>query len=108
MIRFTARFSPKTIAAATVLAGSMFAASAQATTLRIATTHAPDQYATQVIKQIKKDLEGAGVDLKVKLYTSGQLGSGEQLMGEHAVRTLSPRLGSASGTPWMCSTGVSK
>lgn len=84
MIRFTAKFSPAKIAAASVLAGSMYASAVQATTIRIATTHAPDQYATQVMKQIKKDLEGAGVDLKVKLYTSGQLGSGEQLMGEAA------------------------
>ncbi|MCV6589363.1 MAG: TRAP transporter substrate-binding protein DctP [Marinobacterium sp.] len=74
----------KNMMAASLLAGLACSASVQATTLRIATTHAPDQYATQVIKQIKKDLENAGVDLKVKLYTSGQLGSGEQLMGEAA------------------------
>lgn len=66
-----------------VMLGATLTSSAQAaTTLRIATTHAPDQYASQVMQQIKKDLEGAGVDLKIKLHMASQLGSGEQLMGE--------------------------
>jgi len=85
MSKYTARFNLKTLAAATLISGAMVASSAQAATvLRIATTHAPDQYASKVMDQIKKDLEGAGVDLKIKLYKSGQLGSGEQLMGEAA------------------------
>ncbi len=85
MIKFSTRFSPKTLAAASLLTGAMFASSVQATTLRIATTHAPDQYASEVMQGLKKELEGAGVDLKIKLYMASQLGSGEQLMGE-AVR----------------------
>ncbi|WP_165839980.1 TRAP transporter substrate-binding protein DctP [Motiliproteus coralliicola] len=80
------RFNLKAITAGTLMIGATLATSAQAaTTLRIATTHAPDQYASEVMRQIKKDLEGAGVDLKVKLHMASQLGSGEQLMGE-AVR----------------------
>ena len=80
------RFSLKTIAASTLMLGAVLSTSVQAATvLRIATTHAPDQYASEVMQQVKKDLEGAGVDLKIKLYMASQLGSGEQLMGE-AVR----------------------
>ncbi|MEH6576530.1 MAG: TRAP transporter substrate-binding protein DctP [Amphritea sp.] len=80
------RFSLKTIAASTLMLGAVLSTSVPAaTTLRIATTHAPDQYASEVMQQVKKDLEGAGVDLKIKLYMASQLGSGEQLMGE-AVR----------------------
>ena len=79
------RLNVKAIAAGTLMLGATLASSAQATTLRIATTHAPDQYASEVMQQIKKDLEGAGVDLKIKLHMASQLGSGEQLMGE-AVR----------------------
>jgi len=73
----------KTLAASLVMLGATLAFSAHAaTTLRIATTHAPDQYASKVMLQIKKDLEGAGVDIKVKLHMASQLGSGEQLMGD--------------------------
>ncbi|RTE64516.1 transporter [Amphritea opalescens] len=75
----------KALATGIVVFGATLAPLTHATTLRIATTHAPDQYASEVMQQIKKDLEGAGVDLKVKLHMASQLGSGEQLMGE-AVR----------------------
>ncbi|MBY4678390.1 TRAP transporter substrate-binding protein DctP [Marinobacterium arenosum] len=79
-------FSLKAAAATTLMSGALLSGSVQAETLlRIATTHAPDQYASEVMQQVKKELEGAGVDLKVKLYMASQLGSGEQLMGE-AVR----------------------
>ncbi len=85
MFKLKASSSLKKIVAASLVSGAMFASSAQAETLlRIATTHAPDQYASKVMDQIKKDLEAADVDLKVKLYKSGQLGSGEQLMGAAA------------------------
>lgn len=85
MMNMKSRFNLKKIVAGTIISGALISASAQAETLlRIATTHAPDQYASQVMDQIKKDLESAGVDLKVKLYKSGQLGSGEQLMGAAA------------------------
>jgi len=52
------------------------------TTIRIAGTHAPDQYASVVLKRIKKTLEEGGVGLKVKVFPAGQLGSGEQLIGD--------------------------
>jgi len=77
-------FTFKAIALSGLLFGGAFSAQAQATTLRIATTHAPDQYASKVMQDIKTQLESAGVDLKVKLYMAAQLGSGEQLMGEAA------------------------
>lgn len=83
MKKSSTSFSLKSLAAATLVSGMLVAGSTQAaTTLRIATTHAPDQYASQVMDEIKEELEGAGVDLKVKLYKASQLGSGEQLMGE--------------------------
>ncbi len=86
MNKISNRFNLKAIAAGTLMLGASLVSSVQAaTTLRIATTHAPDQYASEVMLGIKKELESAGVDLKVKLYMAGQLGSGEQLMGE-AVR----------------------
>lgn len=52
------------------------------TTIRIAGTHAPDQYASQVLQDIKKRLENADVGLKVKVFPASQLGSGEQLLGD--------------------------
>lgn len=52
------------------------------TTIRIAGTHAPDQYASQVLQDIKQRLESADVGLKVKVYPASQLGSGEQLLGD--------------------------
>ena len=65
-----------------VLAATFCTMSANAVTLRIASQHAPDQYASEVLRQIKIDLESANVDLKIKLFPAGQLGSGEQLLGE--------------------------
>lgn len=53
-----------------------------ATKLRIAGQHAPDHNATKVLKQIKKDISAAGVDLKVQLFPAGQLGTGEQVFGD--------------------------
>ena len=68
---------------AAVLALAVFGASATADTrLRIAGQHAADHNATVTLKQIEKDLEGAGVGLKVQLFPSGQLGTGEQLFGD--------------------------
>lgn len=82
MIKKNTAFNLKTMLATGLILGATFTTAAHATTIRIATTHAPDQYASQVMQQIKKDLESANVDLKVKLHIAGQLGSGEQLMGE--------------------------
>jgi TRAP-type C4-dicarboxylate transport system substrate-binding protein len=52
------------------------------TTIRIAGTHAPDQYASKVLMEIKQRLESADVGLKVKVFPASQLGSGEQLLGD--------------------------
>ena len=52
------------------------------TTIRIAGTHAPDQYASKVLMKIKDRLENADVGLKVKVFPASQLGSGEQLSGD--------------------------
>lgn len=52
------------------------------TTIRIAGTHAPDRYASQVLQNIKQKLEAADVGLKVKVFPASQLGSGEQLLGD--------------------------
>jgi len=81
------RLSLKSVIASSLVLGAVLATPVveAATTLRIASQHAPDQYASEVLRQIKTELEGAGVDLKIKLYPAGQLGSGEQLIGE-AVR----------------------
>ena len=86
MNKIESRFSLKSVIASSMVLGAVLATPVEAaTTLRIASQHAPDQYASEVLRQIKADLEGAGVDLKIKLYPAGQLGSGEQLIGE-AVR----------------------
>lgn len=80
------RFCLKSIVASSLMMGALATTSAEAATvLRIASQHAPDQYASEVLRDVKKELESAGVDLKIKLYPAGQLGSGEQLLGE-AVR----------------------
>ena len=80
------RFCLKSIVASSLMMGALAATSVEAATvLRIASQHAPDQYASEVLRDVKKELESAGVDLKIKLYPAGQLGSGEQLLGE-AVR----------------------
>ena len=67
------------------LAVSVFGSSvvgAADTRLRIAGQHAADHNATVVLKQIEDELEGAGVGLKVQLFPSGQLGTGEQVFGD--------------------------
>ena len=59
------------------------AASADAKTrLRIAGQHASDHNATLVLKQLKEDIEAADVGLRVQLFPSGQLGTGEQVFGD--------------------------
>ncbi|MGH1542010.1 MAG: TRAP transporter substrate-binding protein DctP [Arenicella sp.] len=78
----TYRFNLKPLMTLGLLATTLFTVSANAVTLRIASQHAPDQYASEVLRQIKNDLEAADVDLKIKLFPAGQLGSGEQLLGE--------------------------
>lgn len=62
---------------------SVLVATAHADTrLRIAGQHAPDHNATVALKQIEKELEGAGVGLRVQLFPAGQLGTGEQVFGD--------------------------
>ena len=68
---------------AAALGLTVLAAAAQADTrLRIAGQHAPDHNATVALKQIEKELEGAGVGLRVQLFPAGQLGTGEQVFGD--------------------------
>jgi len=50
--------------------------------LRIAGSHAPNHSATQLLKDIETELEGAGVGLKIQLFPANQLGSGEQVFGD--------------------------
>ena len=52
--------------------------------LRVAGQHAPDHNATKQLKAIKTQVEAAGVDLKLQLFPSGQLGTGEQVFGDVA------------------------
>ncbi|MBE9398063.1 TRAP transporter substrate-binding protein DctP [Pontibacterium sp. N1Y112] len=75
----------KAISLAAGVTATSLAASVPAyadTTIRIAGTHAPDQYASQVLDKIKDRLEQADVGLKVKVFPASQLGSGEQLLGD--------------------------
>lgn len=68
-----------------VIAGSMALASvanAADVRLRIAGSHAPDHSATELLKEIEAELEGAGVGLNVQLFPANQLGSGEQVFGD--------------------------
>ena len=60
----------------------LVSSSAADTRLRIAGQHAADHNATVILKQIEDELEGAGVGLKVQLFPSGQLGTGEQVFGD--------------------------
>lgn len=82
MTKITDRFGIKSLVVGSLFMSTLMSTAISATTLRIASQHAPDQYASEVLRQIKTELEGAGVDLKIKLYPAGQLGSGEQLIGE--------------------------
>ena len=82
MTKITNCFGIKSLVVGGLFMSTLMSTAVSATTLRIASQHAPDQYASEVLRQIKTELEGAGVDLKIKLYPAGQLGSGEQLIGE--------------------------
>lgn len=57
-------------------------ANAADTRLRVAGSHAPDHSATQLLKDIKTELESADVGLKIQLFPANQLGSGEQVFGD--------------------------
>lgn len=84
------RLSGPTRDAALALCGAALAgtialapvANASDTRLRIAGSHAPDHSATQRLQDIKAELEGADVGLKVQLFPANQLGSGEQVFGD--------------------------
>ncbi|MEQ9487970.1 MAG: TRAP transporter substrate-binding protein DctP [Alphaproteobacteria bacterium] len=54
-------------------------------TLKLAGVHPADHYGTQMMEQIKSEVESAGVGLTIELYPASQLGSGEELM-EDAIR----------------------
>jgi TRAP-type C4-dicarboxylate transport system substrate-binding protein len=72
----------KTFAMSGVIMMSGFSVTASAVTLKIASQHAPDQYASGVLREVKKEIEAANVGIKIKLFPAGQLGSGEQLVDE--------------------------
>ena len=79
---FLRRFLITTVACGVLTIGLVTAPADAATRLRIAGQHATDHNATQVLNQIKKDLEAADADLRVQLFPSGQLGTGEQVFGD--------------------------
>lgn len=67
-------------------AAALLASSAAAETrLRIAGTVPAEHFGNAVLEQMAKDIEDAGVDLDVKYFPAGQLGSGEELL-ESAIR----------------------
>lgn len=72
----------RVLAVALLGAGLVATTAEAATRLRVAGQHATDHNATKVLKHIKKDVEAAGVDLKLQLFLSGQLGTGEQVFGD--------------------------
>ena len=60
MKKIESNFSLKSIIASSLVLGAVLATPVEAaTTLRIASQHAPDQYASEVLRQIKVDLESA-------------------------------------------------
>ena len=70
------------VAAPVLAAFGSSVASADDMRLRIAGQHAADHNATIILKGIKDELEDAGVGLRVQLFPSGQLGTGEQVFGD--------------------------
>lgn len=72
----------KTAAIGLVGIALMASSASAATRLKVAGQHAPDHNATLQLNEIKKEVEGAGVDLKLQLFPSGQLGTGEQVFGD--------------------------
>ena len=73
-----------TAALALLLAGASIAPSAAATKLRLAGQHPVDHNATLVLQETIKKIEGAGVDIEIRLFPAGQLGNGEQVFGDVA------------------------
>lgn len=76
------------LGALAALAGFVMSASAgasgAATKLRLAGQHPVDHNATIVLKETIRKIEGAGVDIEIKLFPAGQLGNGEQVFGDVA------------------------
>ena len=64
-------------ALAVASAGSALAAEK---TLKLAGVLPVEHYGHKMLEQIKEDIEGANVGLKVKYFPAGQLGSGEELL----------------------------
>ncbi len=60
-------------------------AAAEDVRIRIAGTVPAEHFGNAVLEQMAKDIEDAGVGIKVKYFPSGQLGSGEELL-ESAIR----------------------
>ncbi|TDR34830.1 TRAP transporter substrate-binding protein DctP [Aquamicrobium defluvii] len=57
---------------------------ANAVDLKIAGQHPMDNIATKVLEETIKEIADANVDLNIKLFPAGQLGSGEQVFGDVA------------------------
>lgn len=73
-----------TTAIAAALLAMAVGDAANATSLRIAGQHPLDNIATKVLEETIKEIEAANVDLDIKLFPAGQLGSGEQVFGDVA------------------------
>ncbi len=63
-------------------------ASAAEMTLKVAGVLPVEHYGHKMLEQIKADIEGADVGLKVKYFPAGQLGSGEELLEDTSVPTF--------------------
>ncbi len=60
------------------------AGASNAADLRIAGQHPLDNIATKVLQETIEEIAAANVDLNIKLFPAGQLGSGEQVFGDVA------------------------
>ena len=79
----TIRTYGATAALAALLAMTCVGASG-ATELKIAGQHPLDNIATKVLEETIAEIDAANVDLNIKLFPAGQLGSGEQVFGDVA------------------------
>jgi TRAP-type C4-dicarboxylate transport system substrate-binding protein len=71
-------------AAAVAVAATSGIATAEDMELKLAGVVPVEHYGNKVLENIAADIEAANVGLKVKLYPAGQLGSGEELLGDAA------------------------
>ena len=67
-----------------LLTGASVTPADAVTMLRLAGQHPVDHNATLIQKEAIAKIEGAGVDIEIKLFPAGQLGNGEQVFGDVA------------------------